>query len=111
MAIFPLSNATATAQQSNGIELPIQSLDALDLSTDGGSVQESATEPDTPAKDTITSQKINVSIDSDDGLPARSAKRRRDSLVRREALLRGKEGSRRRQRWENGQWRTVEASA
>jgi hypothetical protein len=27
---------------------------------------------------------------------------RRDSLKRREALLRGKEGSRRRQRWENG---------
>ena len=28
---------------------------------------------------------------------------RRDSLDRREALLRGKEGSRRRTRWENGQ--------
>lgn len=27
---------------------------------------------------------------------------RRDSLNRREALLKGKEGSRRRQRWENG---------
>lgn len=27
---------------------------------------------------------------------------RRDSLKRRDALLRGKEGSRRRQRWENG---------
>lgn len=29
--------------------------------------------------------------------------RRRDSLKRREALLKGKEGSRRRQRWENGE--------
>jgi hypothetical protein len=29
---------------------------------------------------------------------------RRDSLKRREALLKGKEGSRRRQRWENGMW-------
>jgi hypothetical protein len=28
---------------------------------------------------------------------------RRDSLKRREALLKGKEGSRRRQRWENGE--------
>lgn len=28
--------------------------------------------------------------------------RRRDSLARREALLKGKEGSRRRQKWENG---------
>jgi len=30
---------------------------------------------------------------------------RRDSLDRREALLKGKEGSRQRRRWENGQWR------
>ena len=29
---------------------------------------------------------------------------RRDSLNRREALLRGKEGSRRRTRWENGSY-------
>ena len=29
---------------------------------------------------------------------------RRDSLKRREALLKGREGSRRRQRWENGTW-------
>ncbi len=29
---------------------------------------------------------------------------RRDSLKRREALLKGKEGSRRRQRWENGSY-------
>lgn len=31
---------------------------------------------------------------------------RRDSLKRREALLKGKEGSRRRQRWENGSCQT-----
>lgn len=39
-------------------------------------------------------------------LPAQVYRRRepirRDSLKRREALLKGKEGSRRRQRWENG---------
>jgi hypothetical protein len=29
---------------------------------------------------------------------------RRDSLKRRETLLKGREGSRRRQRWENGTW-------
>jgi hypothetical protein len=29
---------------------------------------------------------------------------RRDSMKRREALLKGKEGSRRRQRWENGEY-------
>ena len=35
---------------------------------------------------------------------------RRDSLKRREALLRGREGSRRRQRWENG-WYLLQTSA
>lgn len=35
---------------------------------------------------------------------AAASTERRDSLKRREALLRGKEGSRRRQRWENGTW-------
>lgn len=34
--------------------------------------------------------------------PKRREPLRRDSLKRREALLKGKEGSRRRQRWENG---------
>lgn len=34
---------------------------------------------------------------------ARKEPMRRDSLKRRDALLRGKEGSRRRQRWENGE--------
>jgi len=34
---------------------------------------------------------------------ARREPLRRDSLKRREALLKGQEGSRRRQRWENGQ--------
>lgn len=32
----------------------------------------------------------------------RKERERRDSMKRREALLKGKEGSRRRQRWENG---------
>jgi hypothetical protein len=34
----------------------------------------------------------------------RKAPLRRDSMKRREALLKGNEGSRRRQRWENGTW-------
>lgn len=48
--------------------------------------------------------------DQADGAPARPASKprkdplaRRDSQRRREALLKGKEGSRRRQRWENGE--------
>ena len=35
-------------------------------------------------------------------LPPRRPPSRRDSMVRREALLKGKEGSRQRRRWENG---------
>lgn len=37
-----------------------------------------------------------------DAYKARKEPLRRDSLTRREALLKGKEGSRRRLRWENG---------
>lgn len=54
---------------------------------------------------------VSLAIDLDEQKEAKAAaatyrpKRkllRRDSLDRREALLRGKEGSRRRTRWENG---------
>ena len=38
-----------------------------------------------------------------DGLVERPSElRRRDSMKRRDAVLKGREGSRRRQRWENG---------
>jgi hypothetical protein len=37
-----------------------------------------------------------------DGFARQGEVRRRDSMKRREALLKGNEGSRRRQRWENG---------
>ena len=48
----------------------------------------------------------HVGVASPEGVASVHYKRkeplRRDSLKRREALLKGKEGSRRRQRWENG---------
>jgi hypothetical protein len=59
---------------------------------------------------------LSIPLDSPDGsddadrTPSRPAYKprkeplRRDSLKRRDALLKGKEGSRRRQRWENGKW-------
>jgi hypothetical protein len=43
-------------------------------------------------------------ITSEDIIQSRQEPLRRDSLKRREALLKGKEGSRRRQRWENGSY-------
>lgn len=42
--------------------------------------------------------------DTSEALRSRREPLRRDSLKRREALLKGKEGSRRRQRWENGSY-------
>lgn len=36
--------------------------------------------------------------------PAKARREKRESEKGREAMLRGKEGSRRRQRWENGEW-------
>lgn len=47
----------------------------------------------------------HVTIDVDaagEPQPPRKLPRRRDSMDRREALLKGKEGSRQRRRWENG---------
>jgi hypothetical protein len=47
----------------------------------------------------------NVRIDAPIGTsvtPARRSRMRRDSMERREALLKGNEGSRQRRRWENG---------
>ena len=43
---------------------------------------------------------------TDSGYRPRREPLRRDSLKRREALLKGKEGSRRRTRWENGLYHT-----
>lgn len=51
------------------------------------------------AEDSVESKPLRISDGVDKG--ARELVRR-DSLKRREALLKGKEGSRRRQRWENG---------
>lgn len=55
----------------------------------------------------VTRMKLrNVTIDPEavgaSVTPPRKLLRRRDSMERREALLKGKEGSRQRRRWENG---------
>lgn len=53
-----------------------------------------------PLEEDLGSLRIHAEDDSNHR-PCREPLRR-DSLKRREALLKGKEGSRRRQRWENG---------
>jgi hypothetical protein len=45
---------------------------------------------------------VGAAAAKDGGLYKRKASLRRDSMDRREALLKGKEGSRQRRRWENG---------
>ncbi len=57
-----------------------------------------------PIEEELNSRRIHTADDVDDSSTTRHRREplRRDSLKRREALLKGKEGSRRRQRWENG---------
>lgn len=52
----------------------------------------------------IPLDKHDDGADSKAAYKARKEPMRRDSMKRREALLKGKEGSRRRQRWENGEY-------
>jgi hypothetical protein len=56
---------------------------------------------------------LSIPLDRDDGAGKETSKfaykqrkdpLRRDSMKRREAFLKGNEGSRRRQRWENGEF-------
>lgn len=63
--------------------------------------------PITSAGDAAPRMKLrNVTLDVDTGgatiTPPRRPPSRRDSMHRRDALLKGKEGSRQRRRWENG---------
>ena len=56
----------------------------------------------------VTGASLSIPLDSDGTpkLPAYKPRKeplKRDSQKRREAVLKGKEGSRRRQRWENGE--------
>jgi hypothetical protein len=45
---------------------------------------------------------LDAEVEALKAVRARKEPLKRDSMKRREALLKGKEGSRRRQRWENG---------
>jgi hypothetical protein len=107
-AFAPLEHSAIARTQSNGIEAwteqVTQSLSAASLSAAHnarGEVASLAIPLDKhcllkPANATETAPNADISY------AARHEPLRRDSLKRREAVLRGKEGSRRRQRWENG---------
>ena len=97
----PISSASQTINIEAWTEQATQSLNAVHLSSSSGvrgtsvSLAIDLDEHHAPKRD----------AEAEDGRPTYRPRRepmRRDSLKRREALLKGKEGSRRRTRWENG---------
>ena len=108
MAIYPKANPQAQSGPPQPIDIEAwteqatQSFNAISLSNPN-------TAQGVPASLAIPLDEHPVADHSaTGGFPVFRPSReplRRDSLKRREALLKGKEGSRRRQRWENG-WST-----
>ena len=122
MAIYPNANAYAQNGVSNASPLhPINieasteeathSLGAVSLVSPGTVPSSSVSlaidldQPTHPKQDGIV-ESARRTEDASSGYRPRREPLRRDSLKRREALLKGKEGSRRRTRWENGSYHT-----
>lgn len=122
MAVHPNMNApvrgsTPAQQNAQGIDIEAwteqatESLRIVSVSSSGGPRGTSVNlaipldEHTAPARvqDRVAVDSSNVK-DAQATYILRREPLRRDSLKRREALLKGKEGSRRRQRWENGQF-------
>ena len=114
MAIYP--KFTPYVQYSPNTEPPnvqawteqaTRSLSAIAISAPGavrgtsGSLAIPLDERPEPKKATATNQDHHDSTSEPTTRPRREPLRR-DSMKRREALLKGKEGSRQRRRWENG---------
>ena len=110
MAIHPLTNGLNHTPNNGGITLPIHSLALQNtVLSDETLSQEPATASEAESVEQVpntSAPKINFAIKKDDDDEANihksGARYHHDNLARREALLKGKEGSRRRQRWENG---------
>lgn len=122
MAIHPKANAYAQNEAPNAsqphpinieawTEEATQSLGAVSLLSPGavlGSSAPLAIDLDEPIHRTQGGT-VGAARRADDAPSDHRSRReplRRDSLKRREALLKGKEGSRRRTRWENGSYHT-----
>lgn len=122
MAIYPKANhyaqngaPNASPPQPINIEAwteeATQSLNAVSLGSAGvvpGTSETLAIDLDEPIphKQDGVSGNTRRADDASSGYRPRREPLRRDSLKRREALLKGKEGSRRRTRWENGSYHT-----
>ena len=113
MAIYPKVNASPPnpINIEAWTEEATQSLGAVSLSSPGavlGSSVSLAIDLDEPThhKQDGTAGTARRAEDAPSDYRPRREPLRRDSLKRREALLKGKEGSRRRTRWENGSYHT-----
>lgn len=113
MAIYPKVGApaqnTATVQPLNieaWTEQATQALSALAIASPSavrGTSEALAIPLDEQPKPKVAiAHKSQDESDEEQGSRARREPVRRDSMKRREALLKGKEGSRQRRRWENG---------
>ncbi|KAH0551683.1 hypothetical protein GP486_007101 [Trichoglossum hirsutum] len=97
MAIFPNLHTSAQHAQSPSVEQVTDTLHTVTISS-----------PVATGTNATSTSTLFIPLDEEQPrpasaghLPRRREPLRRDSLKRREALLKGKEGSRRRQRWEN----------
>lgn len=121
MAILPKATVqvtgphppTSAAQPINieaWTEQAADAMTAVSLSSPGGapgtSVSLAIPLDEQAAKRTTAADGVRPMTDASTHDRPRREPLRRDSLKRREALLKGKEGSRRRQRWENGSYRS-----
>lgn len=108
--IIPLSTASVAATIATQVPIRDRPSVSLDIPLDA-EAEKSQTQQRREAKDLKARIVAKDKSGSDDeaGAPSGYVRRRsdgeprrRDSMKRREALLKGKEGSRRRQKWENG---------
>lgn len=111
MAIYPIRSAA-----SNIVSQTIQPLN-IEAWTEEAIVSIPTASLTSPCGPRGTSAPLSIPLDEHPAAAAKAAELkahtipsgrpllRRDSLDRRNALLKGKEGSRRRQRWENGSYR------
>ena len=109
MAIY---SSVAPPSQQGASPSPAHAVQPIDIETWTVSALESLSVSPSPKGTRVSlSIPLDTARESDAARDARASAydkarkepMRRDSLKRRDALLRGKEGSRRRQRWENGE--------
>ena len=112
MAIFPRQGSHSNPEPSQPFKIDFwteeatRSLRTISLASPG-SVRRTVESITIPLEEDLNTRRVHVTdlTHCEDEASVHRPHReplRRDSLKRREALLKGKEGSRRRQRWENG---------